>query len=236
MSITFDRIVLAVPDLPAASAQYQQLFGMEPFMCDTLQGEPAAWWGLPNTVIEVVQGAVDRPQLRGIVLAAPEAAQGERAVANALALDIRLGDGRRTADFRRQQPATQYAGLAVDHIVLRTDDASACIELFTGELGIRLALDKTAPAWGGRMLFFRAGKLTLEVIESDSGTNSGNTFWGLAYQCPDLADLIRILGTRGVAVSAMREGRKPGTRVATLKSHCLDIPTLLIQPVLQLAK
>ena len=80
------------------------------------------------------------------------------------------------------------------------------------------------------MLFFRAGKLTLEVIESEGDAKSGNSFWGLAYQCQDLAGTIHTLGERGVAVSAMREGRKPGTLVATLKSHHLEIPTLLIQP------
>ena len=32
-----------------------------------------------------------------------------------------------------------------------------------------------------------------------------------------------------VAVSEVREGRKPGTRVCTVKSHCLDVPTLLVQ-------
>jgi hypothetical protein len=40
-----------------------------------------------------------------------------------------------------------------------------------------------------------------------------------------------ILAQRGVTLSGIREGRKPGTRVATVKSHCLGIPTLLIEPV-----
>ena len=73
--------------------------------------------------------------------------------------------------------------------------------------------------------------LELEVIESEGDAKSGNSFWGLAYQCQDLAGTIHTLGERGIAVSAMREGRKPGTLVATLKSHHLEIPTLLIQPV-----
>lgn len=230
MARKFDRIMLAVPELSAASTQYQQLFGLPPFTPDTPDGESAVWWGLPNTVIELVQCAIDRPRLQGIVFSAPEVASREQPFANPLGVDIRLGDGRLTADFRREQPAAQCVDLSVDHIVLRTDDAQACIELFSGELGIRLALDRAAPAWGGRMLFFRAGKLTLEVIESEGDAKSGNSFWGLAYQCQDLAGTIHTLGERGVAVSAVREGRKPGTLVATLKSHHLEIPTLLIQP------
>jgi catechol 2,3-dioxygenase-like lactoylglutathione lyase family enzyme len=230
MSIVFDRIVVAVPDLPAASAQYQRLFGLPPVSNHTLQGEPAAWWGLSNTVIELVQSAVNQAQLRGIVFSAPDATQGEIPIENCLGIDLRLDDGRRTADFRLQYPAAQLPGMAVDHVVLRTVDAQSCIDLFRDELGIRLALDRTAPAWGGRMLFFRAGKLTLEVIASDSDSATGNAFWGLAYQCPDLAGLSRTLAGRGVAVSSLREGRKPGTQVATLHSHCLDIPTLLLQP------
>ena len=230
MARQFDRIVLAVPDLSAASAQYRQLLGVPPFARDLPQGGLVAWWGLPNTVIELVQCAIDKPRLQGIVFSAPEAAALETPVANSLGVDIRLGDGRRTADFRLAHPAAQCTGFTIDHVVLRTDDAQACIDLFADELGIRLALDKAAPAWGGRMLFFRAGKLTLEVIEPEGDARSGNAFWGLAYQCQDLAGTLRTLGERGIAASAMREGRKPGTLVATLKSHNLGIPTLLIQP------
>jgi hypothetical protein len=232
MAKKFDRITLAVPELSAASAQYQQLFGLPPFIHGTPQGELVAWWGLPNTVIELVQCVIDKPQLQSIVFSAPEAERTEASLANSLGLNIQLGDGRSTAEFRLDHPQAQCTDLSVDHIVLRTDDAQACIDLFAAELGIRLALDKTAPDWGGRMLFFRTGKLTLEVIESGGDATSGNLFWGLAYQCRDLADTLRTLGERGVAVSAMREGRKPGTLVATIKSHHLEIPTLLIQPAI----
>lgn len=230
MAGKFDRIVIAVPDFPAAVEQYQLLFGVPPFACDHMDGAHAAWWDLSNTVIELVQCPVVEPCIQGIVFDALDTVWDERMVANTLGVDIRLSDGRATAEFRRLQPAARCVELSVDHVVLRTGDAQACIELISGQLGVRLALDKTVPEWGGRMLFFRAGKLTLEVIETDRGEVRGSFFWGLAYQCQDLASVVQKLGERGIAVSSMREGRKPGTLVATLKSHCLEIPTLLIQP------
>jgi hypothetical protein len=230
MTRVFDRIVVAVPDLQAAAEEYQQLLNIPPFVSESLGGTPVARWGLPNTVIELEQCAVDKPTLQGIVFNVPDEESVESCVDNTLEIDVRRGNGRSMADFRRLQPQAQSAVLSVDHVVLRTIDAQACIDLFGGELGIRLALDKTVPKWGGRMLFFRAGKLTLEVIESDIDKSSGNYFWGLAYQCQDLTTIVQQLGERDVAVSDIREGRKPGTRVATLKSHCLEIPTLLIQP------
>lgn len=81
------------------------------------------------------------------------------------------------------------------------------------------------------MLFFRTGKLTLEVIEPVADKPSRDAFWGIAYRCDDLELTRRQLTGRGVAVSAIRQGRKPGTRVMTVKSHCLDIPTLLLEAV-----
>ncbi len=38
------------------------------------------------------------------------------------------------------------------------------------------------------------------------------------------------LRAAGVSLSELRKGRKPGTRVATVKSHCLGLPTLLLEP------
>jgi catechol 2,3-dioxygenase-like lactoylglutathione lyase family enzyme len=230
MDCQFDRIVIAVPELAAASAQYQSLLGAAPCTDPAAGAAPSAWWGLPNTVIELVQRPVDSASIEGFVLKSAAAGGGDCAVANDLGLDIVLSDGRRTADFRREQQQFQCTGMLVDHLVLRTGDAQACIELFRDRLGIRLALEKKVPEWGGRMLFFRAGKLTLEVIQSDGAEPGRNFFWGIAYQCPALEPAVEILRERGVLLSAVREGRKPGTRVATVKSHCLAIPTLLIEP------
>ena len=228
MTDAFDRIVIAVPDMDTAVEDYRQLLHAAP--APMAGSEPSAWWGLDNTVIELVEREVEAPSVRGLVLSAADADARERALPNRLDLEVALCNGGRSADFRKASPAARCPGLAVDHVVLRSGDPDGCIAFFGEELGIRLALDKTVPEWGGRMLFFRAGKLTLEVITGADGDAGDDGFWGIAYQCADLPAFAAELDSRGVAVSAVRDGRKPGTRVATLKSHCLGIPTLLIQP------
>jgi catechol 2,3-dioxygenase-like lactoylglutathione lyase family enzyme len=230
MTRKIDRIVIAVPDLPSALDHYQRLFGVTPYSTAGNGGQRTAWLGLPNTVIELVQSAEEAACVQGLVFSTPAASASKRIIANALGIDIRLCDGSATANFRRLRPESQCTNLCVDHVVLRTDDAQGCIDLFAGELEVRLALDKNVPEWGGRMLFFRVGKMTLEVIESTGHSADGSAFWGLAYQCQNLEDTAATLAQRGVKVSDLREGRKPGTLVATVKSHCLGIPTLLIQP------
>ena len=225
----FDRIVIAVPDIAAATLEYESLLGVVSQSHSADKREPTVWLGLPNVTIELVQDAVDAPAIRSLVFTSPTMNASVEQVDNPLQLDIKLCDGQATSDVRRRA-GPQGAGLRVDHLVLRTDDAQACIALFADQLGIRLALDKTVPEWGGRMLFFRTGQLTLEVIESDRDAAGGNYFWGIAYQCQDIVEMGGVLEQRGVTLSDIRTGRKPGTRVATLKSHCLGIPTLLIEP------
>ncbi len=227
MVTAFERIIIDVPDLAIAVRDYSLLTGLQaaPAMC-AVQRE-GAWFGFGNTVVQLQQADCSASMLSTLVFSHGDAESASGAVANTLSLDLRLSTraGPSTADGR----PLPVGELSVDHLVLRTGDAQACLDLFRDRLGIRLALDRTVPEWGGRMLFFRAGKLTLEVIAADDVTRTG--FWGIAYQCADIAATRRRLLDSGVSVTGVREGRKPGTRVATVKSHCLDIPTLLIGPV-----
>ncbi len=226
----FDRILVAVPDIDGAVAQYERLLGVGGHAGEAGDGRPVVRWFLPNTVIELFERAVDAPCLEGIAFNVPGAGPREEAVANSLGIDIRQCDGHSTENARQRHGAAGgESALSVDHVVLRTGDAEACIDLFASRLGIRLALDKTVPEWGGRMLFFRGGKLTLEVIQSDEESAGASVFWGIAYQCADIEAAALRLKDNGVTLSEVRDGRKPGTRVATVKSHCLEIPTLLIQ-------
>ena len=220
---SFERILVAVPDLDAAVVAYRSLLGCDGLCRDCGDAGKAWHFMLANTTVELRQAPVRQALIAGLVFYAPGVAGAGGAIPNNLGLDLQL-----SADVDRVVREGSCTSLAVDHVVLRTDDGDACIALFAERLGIRLALDRTVPEWGGRMLFFRAGKLTLEVIASAAEAHSA--FWGIAYRCADIESEVARLAHHGVCLSAVREGRKPGTRVATVKSHCLGLPTLLIGP------
>ena len=225
---SFDRILISVPDLHAACDEYAALLGARPI---PFSKPGHAWLGLANTVLELVERPVAAETIEALVLQSAESTPSEVAFANDLGLDLRLSDGVATTEFRQRHNEACLIEIGVDHLVLRAVDADRCIALFNGELGIRLALDQDVPEWGGRMLFFRAGKLTLEVIANQAADPPvGNTFWGMTFQVPDIDTMAAQLDAAGVELSAVRNGRKPGTRVATVHSHCLGLPTLLLQP------
>ena len=226
MITAFERVVIAVPDSEAAAAEFGRLLGVAR---PALYPDPQrAWLGLPNTVLELEQRAVQRARIVGLVLTGSDPGGGED-LCPSPRLELSVDSGGGADAFRAARPELQSPAMSMDHLVLRTADADACIQLYRDRLGIRLALDQTVPEWGGRMLFFRAGKLTLEVIES-GGEGKPDYLWGLAFQCPDIEAQARRLAEAGVACSPIRSGRKPGTRVATLKSHTLEIPCLLVEP------
>lgn len=131
--------------------------------------------------------------------------------------------------------AAEAALHAVDHVVVNTPDADRSIQLFGERMGIRLALDRDAPQWGARMLFFRLGGITLEVVQryGQAGAarptdGAGASYWGMAFRTADIDAARRRLSEAGVDVSEVRAGRKPGTRVCTVRNGTCGVPTLLI--------
>ncbi len=125
----------------------------------------------------------------------------------------------------------------VDHVVVHTADGDDAIDLFGNKMGIRLALDRDAPQWGARMLFFRLGGITLEVIQrygddkhDPMPKDAPWEYWGMAFKAADVDKAQARLLEAGADVSDVRKGRKPGTRVATVRSGTCGVPTLLIGP------
>jgi len=132
------------------------------------------------------------------------------------------------SSLREAQPTGAGALTGVDHVVVKTQSVEAAKRFYGEQLGIRLALEQHVPEWGGTQLFFRTSSMSIEVIASDIAP-AQDALWGLALKSPDLEVTQARLSEAGVDVSDIREGRKPGTRVCTVKSHALNVPTLLIE-------
>jgi catechol 2,3-dioxygenase-like lactoylglutathione lyase family enzyme len=114
---------------------------------------------------------------------------------------------------------------ALDHVVIRTSDPDAALALYGERLGIRLALDRQLA--GTRMLFFRIGGVTVEIVQ-DRALGAGDVLWGLAFRARDVRAAHARLSAESFALSEVRDGRKPGTQVCTIKEPTCGVPTLLL--------
>jgi catechol 2,3-dioxygenase-like lactoylglutathione lyase family enzyme len=119
---------------------------------------------------------------------------------------------------------------AMDHVVISTGDPERAAALYGARLGLDMALDRSHPDWG-RLMFFRCGDLIVEVVHRP-GASAGaahDKLYGLSWRVAD-ADATRArLVAAGVDVSEVRSGRKPGTRVLTVRNGTCGIPTLLVE-------
>jgi catechol 2,3-dioxygenase-like lactoylglutathione lyase family enzyme len=125
----------------------------------------------------------------------------------------------------------------VDHVVIMTRQPEQVKTLYGEKLGIRLALDKRFEKFGSRLIFFRIGGVTVEIAAPlEDGGEQGDLsletdrLWGIALQVPDIEAARARMAEAGMEVSTVRTGRKPGTRVCSLKDDPLGIPTLIIEP------
>jgi len=119
---------------------------------------------------------------------------------------------------------------AMDHVVVATADPERAAALYGARLGLDMALDRSHPDWG-QLMFFRCGDLIVEVVHRPGKDTDAvrDRLWGLSWRVAD-ADATRArLTTAGLDVSEVRTGRKPGTRVLTVRSGACGIPTLLVE-------
>jgi catechol 2,3-dioxygenase-like lactoylglutathione lyase family enzyme len=126
---------------------------------------------------------------------------------------------------RRGRVEDSASAHALDHVVVRTADAEAAVALYGQGLGVRLALDKELGKT--RMLFFRIGGVTLEVVH-DASAGELDAFHGLAYRVDDIEAAHARLVRLGFSLSAVKSGNKPGTRVFTVRDGTSGVPTLVL--------
>ncbi len=133
-------------------------------------------------------------------------------------------------------PAAASTGAApvsgLDHLVVRTPAPDRALALYGARLGLDLRMDKTAPEWGTRLQFFRCGDVIVEVMhELARGAGEGpDSAWGLSWRVPDADEARARVAAAGFDVSEVRTGRKPGTRVFTVRDAPAGVPTLFVQP------
>jgi catechol 2,3-dioxygenase-like lactoylglutathione lyase family enzyme len=133
----------------------------------------------------------------------------------------------------RPPGAPEAAVHGIDHVVVRTADPDAARAFYGERLGLRLALDRSFPQWGARLMFFRVGRITVELAarhDAEPEPAAPDQPWGISWRVGD-ADAARArLLAAGFDVSEVRTGRRPGTRVLTVHGEPCGVATLMLEP------
>jgi catechol 2,3-dioxygenase-like lactoylglutathione lyase family enzyme len=237
--VGFARIDIAARDAAKAGEAYAAFLGHSP-------AEAAVGFQLSNVTLRVRAAGPDEPEgLARVVFAVRDLPQARRMLERR-GVPTREED----AEVVAEASASHGVGLALapraaqgapaaigedriaglDHVVIRTGDADRAIALYGAKIGLDFRLDRSNPAWGSRLLFFRCGDAVVEIAADPRSPRSDapDVLSGLAFRArdPDAAQA-RLAGA-GFDVSEARAGRKPGTRVFTLRSGLVGAPALVI--------
>jgi len=132
----------------------------------------------------------------------------------------------------RSEPTTASPVLGLDHVVIATQDSERAAALYGARLGLDMALDRTHQDWG-QLMFFRCGDLVVEVVRRAAAaadvSHDRDKIWGLSWRVADVDAARTRLAASGIDVSEVRVGRKPGTRVMSIRSGTCGIQTLFLE-------
>ena len=128
----------------------------------------------------------------------------------------------------RPTPAHANTAVRVDHVVVRSVDASATFAALT-RAGMQLRGERLAETPGGsvRQGFFRHGEAIVEVAAPDPPqAPAPSTLWGLTVAVADLDACAALLGER---LGAIRPAVQPGRRIATIRRDAgLGVPVAVM--------
>lgn len=153
----------------------------------------------------------------------------------AAAHGVRLFFLERTDERPLSLPTDPAAATGLDHLVITIADADRAAALYGAKLGLDMRLDLSRADWGVRLMFFRCGDLIVELAQRlaatpDRPAAKDDSFMGFTWRVAD-ADTARArLAAAGFDVSEVRAGRKPQTRIFTVRNRTCGVPTLMIEP------
>jgi len=130
----------------------------------------------------------------------------------------------------RSASTTASPVLGLDHVVVSTEDSERAAALYGARLGLDMALDRTHQDWG-QLMFFRCGDLIVEVVRRPvAGADATrDKLWGLSWRVADIDAARTRLVASGIDVSEVRIGRKPGTRVMSVRDGTCGVHTLFLE-------
>ena len=247
--IALDKITIGVRETQAARISMERVLAREASASSaahtafrlgnmTLELKPADVEGPRALAFKVrdIDGALRSAERRALEPQAPVAfAEGrvielsERATHG---VRIRLVQYGNASSLAPAAAMGEGAVTGLDHVVIRTSHPNRAAALYGARLGLDMRLDRTEPKWGARLMFFRCSDLIVEVVHElkDEPSDAPDRLWGLSWRVADAAIAHARLKANGVSVSEMRPGRKPGTRVFTVRDNTLGVPTLMLEP------
>ena len=242
-----DHVAIAVEDFGAAVEQYRLLLGTPATVVSEAPDQRAALFALSNSRILLLEAdtRLDGVEALGLSIADGESGVSPLSAAGLPEHPAAVGGAKlwvlpheTTRGLTLRLVARANAALpaatslatdsveALDHVVIRSAAPDDAVALYNGALGIRLALDRVLG--GVRMLFFRTGGVTLELI-ADTSAGAADSFYGLAYRVRDLEAAHARLTAAGFILTEPRVGRKSGTHVFSVRSSTCGVPTLFIR-------
>jgi catechol 2,3-dioxygenase-like lactoylglutathione lyase family enzyme len=130
----------------------------------------------------------------------------------------------------RAKPVAESPVVGLDHVVVSTEESERAAALYGARLGLDMALDRTHQDWG-QLMFFRCGDLIVEVVRRPvaGGDANHDKLWGVTWRVDDIDAARARLIASGIEVSEVRNGRKPGTRVMSVRSGTCGVQTLFLE-------
>ena len=223
-------LVVTTEDVDVSKRAYERFLGID-------AGGPLA---VDNAMIELCGGSSQTTPHRALFGTRDLAATTRLLRRRGLAL-TETAPGRAEADAESSvgvikapqlAPAAGSELIAVDHLVFNAAVRDSAVALFGATLGMDFRLEQSIHE-EIHQLFFRAPAMVVEVVvgRGDPGSatsTSATTLWGIAWRSTDIELTHRRLVAADVEVSEMRTGRKPGTRVFSVRDRALGLPTLVI--------
>ena len=241
-----NAVVVEVTDLAAAMHDYEALTGVAGVL-GPFRGDDSACFQLTNVCLRLVTTG-GRQGLKQLVFQSGDLAAAKERLKS---MGISVIDAEPDDDFLSlSSDTTRGISLAVttamdstvlneattpliaglDHAVIASGDGDYTAALLSARLQLDMRLDLTNPDWDSRLMFFRCGDLIIEVYQplSKPLPVAQDRFFGLSWRTLDIDETHGLLSARGFNVSPVKAGRKPGTRVCTVRDKTHGVPTLIL--------